>query len=123
MAAPWEEFWGPRRDVEEWAWRTYGRPAYGYEIFRGERQRPPWGIPPRPPGTRRRGGPRAAPYAIMPSQLEGLITNPRVRSWIAYVLGEMGLYPETARPTYYGLGAPAARRPTTFFFPPFIGGY
>lgn len=129
MSTPWEYMYGPRREAEEWSWQTYGRPLHGYEIARVEAGRPPWGVPRMQYGGGGGGGGGggvATPqYPITLPQLEGLVESRRTRSWIHYVLSAMGLMPPGAQqPTYSpyaGLGA--QRRPTQFYFPPYMGGY
>lgn len=62
-------------------------------------------------------------YPITPPGLESMIGDTRTRNWIQYILSSMGfMAPGFAQPRY-SMFAPPQRRPTTFMFPPYLGGY
>jgi len=124
--------------MENWTWdpnQGYvpipGYQPQGYEMFRAGRNYPPWGVTPyqmygpagRPQRPRARG-PTAPQYAIGPEALAALTMQRRTRSWLEYVLSALGLMaPGAQKPSYSPFYQPTARRPTQFFFPPYMGGY
>lgn len=95
--------------VESWAGAGWPQPPGG------------WGFPsyaqPRP-------RPQPQPqYPITPMRLEQLIEHRRTREWIGYVLSQIGLMAPGIQQPRFSMFAPPTRRPTTFFFPPYLGGY